>query len=560
MQAAAARADEGWSVPGVAEAQFQRGRALHEAGRFEPAIAAYGVAIQFDRAHGEAHHWLGLALLAMHRIDGAIEAFEVAIRLRPDAADSLVALAEALLDAGRPQEAIGVLAPACRRHPDHASLLTLTGVALLDLGRPRDAAGALSLALTLQPDDAAAHGRLASALFQAGDKAEALTHRTRAFRLTPDHLTATNLSSTLLATEHHEAALALAEHALDLHDGDLEPLAVRFLALQELGRFDEALVAGRQALTAWPQDARVQHDLAALLLGLGELTTEAWTLYEARLHAGKHPARCPSAVPRWTGEDIAGQTILLYAEQGLGDTLQFVRYAPMVAEHAAQVILAVQRPLLRLLRQVAGVDHVIALDDPMPAADVACPLLSLPGVFGTTLDSIPPQLPYADSFPPAGRASAGLHVGLVWTGNANFIADAKRSIDGARLAVLAGIPGVRFHSLQLDPATMSALPPALGVNDLMAGVQDFADTASRVAGLDLVIAVDTAVAHLAATLGKPVWLLSRFHGCWRWLHNRADSPWYPSLRIFRQDRPNDWTVALSQVREALLEMAAALPR
>jgi len=184
-----------------------------------------------------------------------------------------------------------------------------------------------------------------------------------------------------------------------------------------------------------------------------------------------------------------------------------------------------------------------------------CPLLSLPRILGTTLDTVPPVLPYAGNYAAWDDTAEGLRVGLVWAGSKGFSDDRQRSIAPAELAALAGIPGVQFYSLQRAGAEPLETPTELGSIDLMPGVQDFADTAALVAGLDLVIAVDTAVAHLAATMGKPVWMLSRFRGCWRWLHERADSPWYPSVRIIRQMRPNDWGGVIAQVRQELAALA-----
>jgi hypothetical protein len=261
--------------------------------------------------------------------------------------------------------------------------------------------------------------------------------------------------------------------------------------------------------------------------------------------------------PVWAGEDPTGRTILLHAEQGYGDTIHFVRYAPLVARRGARVILAVQAPLLRLLRAVPGVDRVVSIGGALPPFDFVCPLLSLPRLFATTLDTIPPPLPYADPFPAGPDAPDRLRVGLVWAGNPYFPLDSQRSLPDSALEGLAGIPRVQFYSLQM---LKSSLPPNLGMIDLMEGVQDFADTAGRLAGLDLVIAVDTAVAHLAATMGKPVWLLSRFRGCWRWLHDRADSPWYPTMRIMRQTRPHDWSGVLAEIRRDLTAITEPGPK
>lgn len=486
--------------------------------------------------------------LALHR----------AMRLHPNPADRAVAEGEALLDAGHAEDAAVLLTAACQRHSGDARILTLNGRALLALGRTGPAIGALFMAAELRPGDAAIQFALGSALLDHGDPAQAMVHCLDAFRLAPNPAHATTLSCVLIALGHYAEALALADQALDQRRGSFEALVNRAIALEGLGWFEDAVHAGQDAVAASPGNAVGRHNLAVTLLSLGRLTPETWDHYEWRLLLKGKPAWL-TAVARWEGEDIAGRTILLHAEQGLGDTLQFIRYAPLVAARAGRVILAVQPALARLLRDVPGVDHVVAVGGMLPAFDVVCPLLSLPRLLGTTLDTIPPALPYADEYAPWDDAAGPvLRVGLVWAGSKGFADDRQRSLPPTELTGLAGLPGVQFYSLQRHEAGGTALPPELGVIDLMDGVQDFADTAARVAGLDLVIAVDTAVAHLAATMGKPVWLLSRFRGCWRWLLGRADSPWYPSLRIVRQEQPNDWAGVIAQIRQDLAALALQL--
>ncbi len=543
---------------GVQE-QFQRGLALQRAGLLDPAIAAYSTAVRLDPAHADAFHNLGVALAAAQRPAEAIVAWGHAARLRPEQADSAVALGHALLSAGRPADAAVLLTKTCQRHPGDARVLVLNGRALLALGQTRPAMGALFMALELTPNDGAIHASLSSLLFDSGDVEQAMAHGLEAFRLLPGHNEAATLSCVLIALGYYQEALALAEHALELRPGWFEGLVNRAIALEGLERFDDAVVAGHQAIAASPESAVARHNLAVTCLSMGRLTPETWELYEWRLLL-KGEAPWLSTGIRWNGEDLAGRTILLHAEQGLGDTLQFIRYAPLVAALAGRVVLAVQPPLARLLRAIPGVDQVVAIGGPLPQFDVVCPLLSLPRLFGTTLDTIPPALPYADDFAPWGDAAPGLRVGLVWTGSKTFSDNRQRSLPMAALMGLAGIPGVQLYSLQRHEADM-VLPEELGAIDLMEGVQDFADTAARLAGLDLIVSVDTAVAHLAATMGKPVWLLSRFRGCWRWLHDRADSPWYPSMRIVRQAKPNDWSSVIAQLRHDLSELACQpLPR
>ena len=495
----------------------------------------------------------GLALHDAGQLDEAAAAFAGAAQRHPESIDHVLALGHCLLDAKRSEEALHLLATARQGHAGDIRLLILQGRAHLAAGAVDAAIGALSLALAVAPDDPAAHTGFANALAAHGEMERALRHSMLAFHMAgdPDH--ASNFAGMLIAAGHFEEAATVAGFALRHRPGHFGALLNRATALDGQGRLQAAIEATRLAIAARPADIAARLMLAGLCLRLGQMTAEAWDLYECRhrLSAGT-PGWM--AGPVWSGEPAAGRTILLHAEQGYGDTLHFVRYAPLVAERAGRVVLVVQPALLRLLRGTPGVDQIVAMGDGLPPFDLVCPLLSLPRVFGTNLASIPPPLPYALSLPPPDDAPAVLRVGLVWAGNPGFPLDALRSIAAASLAVLAGIPGVQFYSLQHPSA---ALPEDLCAIDLMGGVADFADTATRIAGLDLVIAVDTAVAHLAATMGKPVWLLSRFRGCWRWLHDRADSPWYPSMRIMRQTRPRDWSGVLAQIRRDLVAIAAS---
>lgn len=535
---------------GKAQALFRRGAGLHGAGRLGQAVAAYHAAVLLAPDHADALASLAAALTGLGRHAAAAAAWERVVRLCPAKADAAVGLGQALLADGRPDAALVQLSAACERLPADARLLRLNARALLALGLPDPAIGALHLALDLQPGEAGAHAELAMALFNAGQSEAALPHSLAALRLLPTPRHAAMPSCVLIDLGRHAEALAAADAGLLACPGRAEVLVNRSIALEGLGRHADALAAARAAVAAAPDAPAIRHHLAATLLASGALTAEAWALYEARhdLHGVR---RWPAGMRRWDGGPLRGRTLLLHAEQGLGDTLQFVRYSPLAAARGGRVILAVQPALVRLLRGTPGIDQVVPAGADLPPFDVFAPLLSLPGLFGTTWGSVPPPLPYAVRR--AAQATGQLRVGLAWAGGSGFVDDRKRSMAAAALGALGGIAGVRFFGLQMGAG---AMPPGLAAQDLMHGVQDFADTAEQVAGLDLVIAVDTAVAHLAATMGVPTWLLSRFRGCWRWGHGRADSPWYPALRVFRQAQPGDWDGVVAKVRAALHALAA----
>lgn len=470
-------------------------------------------------------------------------------RQKPEHAGIRLALGAALLADNQNAEAVKWLALSCQQHPDDAPLARLLGRALMQEHNRKAALGAFYHALSLDPANAETHGHIASALYWERNSKSALLHAEFACNDDFSDLNISTYVCILLDLGRTEAALKFIDRVIAARPENRATLLLyRAGALAALGRRAEALAAGREAALLAPENLVAQHHYAAGLLLEGMLTQEAWSHYEGR--AGLFSIKTwPSPEFRWTTQDVRGRTVLIHAEQGLGDTLQFIRYVPMVAALGARVIVVVQKPLLRLLQHTPGADAVITTAD-VPNFDYYCPLLSLPGQFGTTLETIPPQLPYAKTFPPPPRA-AKLQVGIVWAGGETFVEDRKRSLDPALLAPLAGVPDVEFHSLQFGANSM----PLPKMRNAMEGVRDFVGTAERIARLDLVIAVDTSVAHLAATMGKPVWLLARYNGCWRWLLDREDSPWYPSVRLFRQPRADEWASVIERICAALASAA-----
>jgi len=291
-----------------------------------------------------------------------------------------------------------------------------------------------------------------------------------------------------------------------------------------------------------------------------------WHEHEWRWQTPRLQGSLPtSPKPLWRGEPAAGKTLLVLCEQGLGDTLQFCRYAPLAAAAGLRVIVATQAPLVRLLKTLPGVDQLISLGDRIPAFDLFCPMMSLPLALDTTLETVPANMPYLRADPQLQahwqtrlgvRPDKVKRVGLIWAGNPRrdsqnkllWLTDQRRSIDPIHLAPLFDLPNLEFYSLQKDGTPP---PPEFKLIDFMPEMQDFADTAALIANLDLVISVDTSSAHLAGALNKPIWLLDRFDPCWRWLTGRVDSPWYPALHIYRQNNPGDWRGVISDVSRDL---------
>jgi Flp pilus assembly protein TadD len=442
------------------------------------------------------------------------------------------------------------------------------GLAVFTLGRAEEAQNCQREALRIDPENADAQNNLGLIHYAQGHIAEAQNCFRAALHIQPAHANATlNLGSTRQIYNHVDEAEGLFRRALALGVDATRANSNLSLALMEQLRHEEAEHCCREALAIKPHYPEARANLALALLAMGRLA-EGWREYESRWEVEAMGGPAPVlAQPRWTGQKLNGETVLLYAEQGFGDTLQFCRYASMVAAAGGRVVLVVPKALRRLMASLDGVAEIFSdEDDILPPFDYHSPLLSLPLAFGTTMETIPGPVSYlsADPSPWAEFLGSlpGLKVGLAWAGKSRtaqphaVAIDKRRSMRLADMAPLLEIPGCGFVSLQLgSPASqMQTLPDRAGLRDISSRLTDWADTAALIAGLDLVITVDTAVAHLAGALGTPVWMLNRFDSCWRWLLNRDDSPWYPSMRLFRQTKPGDWDGVVTRVSDALRKL------
>jgi Flp pilus assembly protein TadD len=461
--------------------------------------------------------------------------------------------------AGRLPETAAICRRILAKQPANATVLHLLGVVEHQSGRGEQALGLIRQSVALEPRAASWHNNLGTVLHSLGHSAEAEAACRKAITIDPNSAPAHNNLGTILASQERigEAIESFATSAA------LTPKAETYFnlgkALLEVGRNQEALAQFRSAIDLQPDYADAHFAEAHLLLLAGRDLAEGWSKFEWRWRLPGKTNRW-SMHAAWNGEAIGKRTLLLHAEQGFGDTLQFCRYAPLIASDGA-VLLAVPRPLVRLLSGLRGV-QVIDQDGERPAFDLHCPLLSLPRIFRTTIDTIPVATHYlsADLRAAAAwrarlRSLRGIKAGVVWAGGARpfqpaaTAIDRRRSIRFDRFAQLLDAPGIAFVSLQKHDGGHKRDDQRL--HDWTDELHDFADTAALIDALDLVISVDTAVAHLAGALGKPVWLLNRFDTCWRWLLDRTDSPWYPTMRLFRQPRPGDWDAVLGNVRSAL---------
>ena len=494
----------------------------HRSGRLAEASRLYGTVSSEDAHYALALTYRGLAALAGGDMTLAAECLERASALRPGHIETLVAFARALLACGRFVEARDAATRATALAPASADAWFLAGTAHRAVGDAREGMAALRHAILLAPAHASAHLNLGSALADLDLLDEAEAHMRHATRLDPG-----------LPEAHASLGWLLAAR----------------------GELEGSKQASRMAIELRPDFARAHWNLSVSHLLGGEFE-EGWREYEWRkrhdLFAHDFP---PLPGPEWQGEALAGRAILVRAEQGLGDTIQLARFLPMLAARGATVSLACAAALAPLLRTAPGVSAVVARESPGVAHDVWVDQLSLPGLLGIRLETIPGSLGYLAADPARarswnGRLPPGLRVGLVWSGNPRHGNDARRLLATASLAPLMAVPGANFVSLQVGPR-VAGISELFGVPDRSADLTDFAETAALVANLDLVVAVDTATAHLAGALGVPVWVMLPYAPDWRWMTARGDSPWYRSMRLFRQTRPGDWSGPVEAIADGL---------
>lgn len=533
-------------------------------GRHDLAVDLIGKAIAINPAEASYHSNLGTALWKQGQLDAAIACYRRALELKPDYAKAHFNLGTGLWKQGRPHEAEASYRSALQFKPDYPEAHDNLGSLRKEQGRLDEAVACYREAIRLKPDYPEAYNNLGTALLSQGHPEEAIAAYRTSLDLRPDYKEAHfNLGNALTALGQPEGAAACYRNAVALRRDYADAHHNLGAALKELGRLDDAISSYRTVLALEPDHPEAHSNLGIALLAQGELA-EGWVEHEWRWRTPQMiKARRDFPRPQWRGEAAEGQTLLIHAEQGFGDTLQFCRYATLAADRGPRVIMEVQPPLVRLLRSLPRVERVVEHGEQLPEFDLHCPMLSLPLALGTTLATIPSAASYLR--PDQAQIAAWrtrldamvgmrLRIGLAWAGNPRdhsrdlAAVDRRRSLAPVRLAPLFERSGARFFSLQKDGAKA---PEHFPLIDVMGEMDDFADTAALIANLDLIISVDTAVVHLAAALGKPVWLLDRFDPCWRWLTGRRDSPWYPALRIYRQPCPGDWDSVLAEVADDL---------
>lgn len=509
------------------------GIVLRDKGALDQAITRFQKAIQLNPDNANAYHNLGNVLADLGRLEGAIRCFRKAVAINPSNVAHYKCLGNALREKGEIDESLELLLQALDRFPDDPETLYSLGAVLKIKGRLDEAVVCYEKAIKLNPGLPQTYYNLGNVFKEKGPLEAAKEQFHKAIQLDPRFAEAyNNLGATY----------------------------------KETGAINDALIMYRKALEIKPDfpEARWNMGLTCLLSGK---FIEGWEGYEYRWEKPDYiKYKRQFRQPVWQGEELSGKRILLHAEQGYGDTLQVLRYIPLLAGEKVKVFVECPLDLKSLISRSNGISRVIARGEPLPEFDIHCPLMTLPKIFGTTLESIPRTIPYLNVDKDLVGAwqmrlnseAKNWKVGLVWAGNPEHHNDRNRSCSLEILSPLFQIKNVQFFSLQKGRRAEKDHRSYrdLGLFDLTGQIRDFSDTAALIENLHLVISVDTAVAHLAGAIGKKVWTLLPYNPDWRWLLEREDSPWYPTMRLYRQSSPGDWTSAIQRVKADLLALVA----
>ena len=550
----------GLAMQDALAALFQQGLAHQQQGRLDEAKAVYERMLALEPHHADALHMLGVIALQLENYQVAVAFISAAVQSHPSNASAHLNLGLAFKALQRLEEALSCYQQALVLRPDYAQALHNRGLALHATGRLDEALADFDKAIELQPEDAQAWNNRGVVLQDQLRWDEAMQSYAAAIAEQPGYGQAHyNLGNALRALGRFEAAVASYDTAISLQADPAHAFNNRGLALQELQRSAEAIASYDAAIASRPEYADAHWNKAIELLLCGDFA-QGWKLYEWRWRRDSFSSRKRAFVePLWLGEaSLAGKTVLLHAEQGLGDSIQFCRYARDVRALGAQVLLEVPQPLMALFETLQGDIRLFEKGADLPHFDYHCPLLSLPLAFQTRLETLAGHTPYLasstskrDHWERRLGSPSKPRIGLVWSGNALDRNDTQRSV--SLYALLPHLPP-RFEYIclqkELRPSDQEALQ-ASSVRFVGAEIQDFSDTAALCDLVDLVISVDTSVAHLAGALGKPTWILLPYAPDWRWMLDRDDSPWYPSAKLYRQDRDRSWTPVLERVASGL---------
>jgi tetratricopeptide (TPR) repeat protein len=564
--------------PRSAGAHLMQGHAQFQLEQHEAAVASYDRAIALKSDFADAHFHRGNALNEMGKYQAAVGSFDKALEFRPNGAEIHNNRGNALRNLSRYDAAIASYGKAIALMPEYPEPYLNRGLVLAELKQFEAALSSYDQALVINPGYAEACFSRGNVLKDLKQFEASLASYDQAIAMRADYALAySNRGNLLSELQRLDAALASYDSAIMLAPDYADVHCNRGNLLGDLGRFDEALASFDRAIVIDPRYAQAYFSRSFVRLLLGDFEN-GWRDFEWRWkneHCATSREKRTFERPLWLGDQsLHGKTIFLHSEQGLGDTIQFCRYAELVADLGARVILEVPKVLWNLLQSLPGVTQLVAWGEPPPPFDYYCPLMSLPLALKTTLDCVPARIPYLHGSAERLRywkdklgERTKPRVGLVWSGGLRANQPELWAVNNRRnipLAKLAGLkrPDIEFYSLQKGQPAESELSELVAKNwdgpdvkDYTSELHDFADTAALIDQLDLVISVDTSTAHLAGALGKPVWILNRFDTCWRWLLERPDSPWYPTARLYRQKRPADWEGVVEKVRDDLERFA-----
>ena len=538
--------------PDVAQIHRELGLVLKKQGKLEAAIACYQQAIKLEPDYLDVYINLGVSLRKVGRVEEAIASYQKALELNPNNPGIHNNLGNILRDRGCTKEALNHYQQALALKPDYLDALMASGYTYQADGQLDEAIARYKEALDLQPNLPQLHCNLGVALRENECWEEAEQHYQQALELDANCIGAyINWGLLLQEDEQLDEAIALYQKAIAIDPNYADAhhnLAVTF---QRKGQTDRAIAHYQKAISIKPDFGDPHLGLSMSWLLVGDFQ-RGFAEYEWRI------TDMSQYQPFWDGSSLEGKTILLQEEQGFGDTIHFIRYAPLVKALGGRVIVRCKPPLIRLFSTMDAIDEIVPKDDPLPEFDVQVPLLSLPRIFGTTLETIPAQIPYLYPpekqpipLPPTRGPLPQLKVGIVWAGSSVHKNDKNRSASLSQFLPFLENREIAFYSLQKGPQSQDITPEINNLISLDEQINDFADTAAIVSQLDLVITVDTSVGHLVGAVGKPVWVLLSFAADWRWLLERQDSPWYPTMRLFRQASPGDWPSVFAKVKSAL---------
>ncbi|HEY1785400.1 MAG TPA: tetratricopeptide repeat protein [Pirellulales bacterium] len=548
--------------PDVAEVHNNLGAVLRNLGQADEALAHCEQALALRPDYAEAHYNLGAVLRDRGKLDQAAARYQQALALRPDYADAHYNLGVTFAQQGKLEQAAARFEHAIALRPNHPDSYYNLGVVLRGQGKLQPAVACYEQALALKPNYAEAHNNLGTLIRDQGKLDQAAAHFEQAIALKPTFVQAyNNLGIVLREQGDLDQAAARYRQALALRPDFAEAHNNLGTTLWDLGALDEATASYQQALALKPDFAEAEFSLATCYLSQGDFQL-GWPAYEARLRfAG---AAMPRDLPRWTDQPLPGRSLLLVAEQGLGDTIQFMRYARVLKRRGARIVLAVQKALGRLLANHPDVDELFMLGSAseFPRCDFYLPLLSAPGALGTTAATIPSDVPYlaadpmlTDQWRAELAVTGGFNIGIAWQGSRDYPSDRWRSTALRNFAPLARLPGVRLISLQKGLGSEQAATidfPLLDLSGRLDGVAGaFMDTAAVIRNLDLLVTPDTVIAHLAGALGAPVWVALPLAPDWRWPRAGDESPWYPTMRLFRQTTLAGWPEVISRIADAI---------